>query len=692
MTISTVRDTATVEARELMADLLAPDPPAFALLCRSTGAAPAAGESTMEESTVELVAGEAVELTALADLPLPAAGTAAGEVLAVVPFRQITERGYACHDDGAPILALTADRRAGLPVPDALELLPDVEVSVSGGGFDLPDDEYARVVRRIVDGEIRAGEGSNFVIRRTFTATLDGYRPAVAMTIFRRLLTAESNAYWTFLVHTGDRTFVGASPEQHVRSSGGVVRMNPISGTYRYPPSGADPRGVLDFLADQKEIDELYMVVDEELKMLAGVCRGGARVRGPYLREMARLAHTEYVLEGPCARDAREVLRETMFAPTVVGSPLENACRVIARHEAGGRGYYAGALALLGRDASGSSTVDSAILIRTAEIHRDGALRIDVGATLVRDSRPAAEVAETWAKVDALLAATGVRAPNGPAGRRRTGPDGSGSTRAPLGGRADVAAALRRRNAGLSAFWLASPDPPEPDPAVPGSAVPGSAVPDVAVPDVAVPDRPASNRPVPGRVLIVDAEDMFTRMLGHQVRALGAEVALRPWSAVAPDDVAAADCVLLGPGPGDPRAGGDPRIAALRGFVERLLDARVPFVAECLSHQVLCAVLGLPLVARNRPNQGTRHRIDLFGTPELVGFYNSYAARHDADRLTAAPGSVEVCRDTRTGEVHAVRGPGFASAQFHLESVLTERGAEILAGLVAWAAGTGEER
>ena len=39
-----------------------------------------------------------------------------------------------------------------------------------------------------------------------------------------------------------------------------------------------------------------------------------------------------------------------MFAATVTGSPVQNACRVIERHEVGGRGYYAGALALIGTD------------------------------------------------------------------------------------------------------------------------------------------------------------------------------------------------------------------------------------------------------------------------------------------------------------------------------------------------------
>ncbi|HZN17504.1 MAG TPA: anthranilate synthase family protein [Micromonosporaceae bacterium] len=705
MTIGAVSEVGTTDARRLLRSLLAPDPPPFALL-RRAGA---------EGGAVELMTGQVTRATLLADLPVPTPGNGAqarSEVLAVVPFRQVTERGYACHDDGEPILALVVDERAALPAADAVDLLPDVAVAVCGYGFDPGDDEYEKVVEQIIDGEIRTGEGSNFVIKRSFLATLAQYRPEVAMSIFRRLLLSESNAYWTFLVHAGDRTFVGASPEQHVQVVDGKARMNPISGTYRYPPSGARMDDILTFLADQKEIDELYMVVDEELKMLAGVCDAGARVRGPYLREMARLAHTEYVLEGASVMDVRDVLRETMFAPTVIGSPLQNACRVIVRHEPGGRGYYGGAVALFGRDPAGRSTMDSAIMIRTAEVRRDGTLRIDVGATLVRDSRPAEEVAETWAKVDALLAAigvdratTGARVDSGQTGSGQTGSGqggsgqtGSGQTGSGQGGsgqtgsgqgnsgqgngrRGDsgrgnsgpaaagagpfgtsiaanpkVLAALARRNAGLSSFWLSAPVPGRPSPPV-------------------------------GRALIVDAEDRFVGMLGHQIRALGHEVTIRPLARVVPADVDAFDLVVLGPGPGDPRSAADPRIARLRGLVERVLAQRVPFIAECLSHQVLSALLGLRLVKRDRPNQGTQRRIDLFGASELVGFYNSYSARHGTDRVPAAAvrGAVELCRDPDTGEVHALRGRHFASVQFHLESVLTQHGAEILAGLVTWA-------
>src|SRR5207244_12755808 len=93
----------------------------------------------------------------------------------------------------------------------------------------------------------------------------------------------------------------------------------------------------------------------------------GGQVVGPYLKEMSHLTHTEYLLAGRGSRDVRDVLRETMFAPTVVGSPIENACRVVARHEARGRGYYGGVLALLGHDEAGRQTLGAPLLIRTAE-------------------------------------------------------------------------------------------------------------------------------------------------------------------------------------------------------------------------------------------------------------------------------------------------------------------------------------
>ncbi|MGB8947244.1 MAG: chorismate-binding protein, partial [Streptomyces sp.] len=373
-------------------DLLDDDRP-FAVLRRRTPG--------HDHDTVEVIVGSVDTYDRLADIP--------DEGLALIPFRQIRERGFDVRDDGTPLAVLTPDETYALPLAEALSALPTHDVRVEGGAFDVDDAAYAEIVGRVLREEIGRGEGANFVIRRTYEGEIPCFSRADALALFRRLLVGERGAYWTYVVHTGDRTLVGASPEVHVRMSGGTVVMNPISGTYRYPAEGPTADDLLGFLADGKETEELSMVVDEELKMMCTVGDMGGVVVGPRLKEMAHLAHTEYELRGKSSLDAREVLKETMFAATVTGSPVQNACRVIERHEAGGRGYYAGALALVGRDSGGAQTLDSPILIRTADISADGKLRVPVGATLVRGSDPAGEVAETHAKAAGVLAALGVR-------------------------------------------------------------------------------------------------------------------------------------------------------------------------------------------------------------------------------------------------------------------------------------------
>ncbi|MBW1599531.1 anthranilate synthase family protein [Streptomyces sp. JJ38] len=606
----------------------------FALLRRRTPG--------RDQDTVEVLVGDVREVERLAQLPEGPLGA-----LALVPFRQIRERGFGVADDNTPLAVLVPEERHEVGVAQALAALPAHAVRVRDGAFDVSDAAYEDVVRRVVENEIGTGEGANFVVRRTFEGVVDGYGRRDALALFGRLLREERGAYWTFVVHTGGRTLVGASPEVHVRMTGGTVVMNPISGTYRYPAEGPSTAGLLEFLGDAKETAELSMVVDEELKMMCTVGDVGGVVVGPRLREMAHLAHTEYELRGRSTLDVREVLRETMFAATVTGSPVENACRVIRRYEEGGRGYYAGALALLGRDAGGAQTLDSPILIRTADIDAaTGRLRVSVGATLVRDSDPASEVAETHAKAAGVLTALGVRE-----GRRPEREPAPGLAADPA-----VREALAARRADLAPFWLRM--------------------------------RPEGERgPLRGEALVVDAEDTFTSMLAHVLRSTGLAVTVRRYDEPGVREAALSHTgpVVLGPGPGDPRDAADPKMRFLHALAGELLEGhRHGLLGVCLGHELIAARLGLPLVRKDVPQQGAQERIELFGRERTVGFYNSFTARcDDAAARGPALDGVELSRDPRTGDVHALRGTGFAGVQFHPESVLTLEGSEIVAELLA---------
>ncbi|MBO3737029.1 anthranilate synthase family protein [Actinoplanes flavus] len=577
---------------------------------------------------VEVLTGDVVTVPTLADIPLRR-GT---PVLAVIPYRQIGERGFDRVDDGAPLECLLVRSVSREP----LDAFPPGPLTLRDGGFDLSDDEYGRIVEEVLRDEIGHGEGANFVIHRVYEATVEGDPLAAARAAFGRLLTGEQGTYWTFLVDTGERILVGATPERHVSVADGVTMMNPISGTYR---NDGGYQGLLDFLRDEKEIEELYMVLDEELKMMATVAEHGGQVAGPYLKEMARLTHTEYLLAGHGSLDVRDVLRETMFAPTVTGSPIENACRVIARHERRGRRYYAGVLALLDHDEQGRQTLDAPILIRTAEISPDGSLRVPVGATLVRHSTPAGEVAETHTKAAGLLSALGA-VPSRPLPVR-----GTAQT-------AEVRALLAARNDELARFWL-------------DSRAPGA----LTVPSLA------------GRhAVIVDAEDTFTAMLAHQLKALGLRVTLLPWTSVT--TLPESDLLVFGPGPGDPSNLADPKMAALHRLAGEALDRRRPLFAVCLGQQILASLLGLSLARRDSPYQGLAREVDLFGTVRRVGFYSSFSAVAAAPVAASPYGPVDLAVDPADRTVHALRGAGFAGVQFHPESVLSRDGVDVLRELL----------
>ncbi|MEQ9744077.1 anthranilate synthase family protein [Pectobacterium actinidiae] len=580
---------------------------------------------------IEIIEGDEHELAYLHDLDdllVKKEKEETQDILLVAPYRQITERGYSAIDDHKPLIAIAITDYNTVPLHKALTCLPSVTVNVKNAHFTPSDEEYARTVAEVIQNEIGTGQGANFVIRRAYNATLTDYSSEMGLTIFKNLLLQENGAYWTFFIQCRDMTLIGASPERHITLDEQRVSMTPISGTYRYPPTGPTREGLIDFLSNEKEEDELSMVLDEELKMMTRICDSDVKTFGPFLTPMSRLVHTGYRLEGHSSLSVPTILQRSLFAPTVTGSPLENATRVIEKYESSGRGYYSGFAALLGQT-SGKPTIDSAILIRTTEIDRTGAMTMGLGATLVRTSDPASEAAETRAKAAAFQCAMGLT-------------NGSKS----IFQDEQVKVALQKHNQRLAAFWLDN--------------------------HLAARSKTADA----GHALLVDNEDAFTSMMEYQLRAMGLSVRLVHYSS--PFRIAPNELLIIGPGPGDPRDLSDARVMRSRKLMLNAMRQGHPFIAVCFGHQILCASLGYPIAALDYPNQGIQKEISFFGRTEKVGFYNTFTAIDDNNVPLGLQGEIRVSRDESTGHIFGLRGPRFSSMQFHPESVLTLDGPRIL--------------
>ena len=77
--------------------------------------------------------------------------------------------------------------------------------------------------------------------------------------------------------------------------------------------------------------------------------------------------------------------------------------------------------------------------------------------------------------------------------------------------------------------------------------------------------------------------------------------------------------------------------------------------------------------------QGTQAEVSLDGRPERVGFYNTFVGRVRDQALEG----LTVETDPDTGDVHLVRGPHYRGIQFHAESILTQRGSDLVHGLAS---------
>jgi anthranilate synthase len=327
----------------------------------------------------------------------------------------------------------------------------------------------------------------------------------------------------------------------------------------------------------------------------------------------SRLIHTVDHIEGRLrpGLDALDAFLTHMWAVTVTGAPKTWAMQFIEDHEKVPRRWYGGAVGWIGFDGG----MNTGLTLRTAHIEH-GVATVRAGATLLFDSDPAAEEAETELKARALLETL-----------------------------AEAAAAPSSHAERLPGRMPAAPE---------AGGLPGGDM----------------------RVLLVDHQDSFVHTLAGYFAEQGARVTtLRAGFPPAVLDDYRPDLVVLSPGPGRPSDFACEDLLAeldARGLPAFGVCLGLQAMVEHAGGQLAL----LPAPAHGKPGTVLRTGADdglLAGLPA-----DFIAARYHS--LHAVPGEVKggftVTAVTPDGAVMAIEDQAAArwAVQFHPESILTAAG------------------
>jgi len=332
------------------------------------------------------------------------AGFAAADL--IVPEVALARRGddvrltlaaLAAPDDVPEELAARLERRARELRADPLPLLDPAPAGRFRIASVAPPEHYEAAVARAVE-RIRAGDFEKIVLAREVAVHAPGDHDPAA--VFGVLRAAFSSCY-VFCAGRGDAAFIAASPELLVRREGLRASTVALAGSTR---RSADP-AVDDHLGEQlmrsgKDREEQAIVTRRIARALRPHAVWVAAPEEPAIVKVANIQHLATPIRAQLThpRSAIELAGLLHPTPAVGGEPHAAAAPRIPALEGIDRGWYAGPVGWTDANEDG----EFCVALRCALL-RGSEARLYAGVGVVRDSDPAAELAETEVKLGALL-------------------------------------------------------------------------------------------------------------------------------------------------------------------------------------------------------------------------------------------------------------------------------------------------
>ncbi len=254
------------------------------------------------------------------------------------------------------------------------------------------DDDFIDYVRK-AKSHCKRGDVFQLVLSRQFQQSFKGDE----FNVYRALRSINPSPY-LFYFDYGSFKLMGSSPEAQIKISGGKAIINPIAGTFRRTGDMVEDIKLGKKLSeDKKETAEHVMLVDLARNDLS---KHADNVTVEVFKEVQYFSHVIHLVstvQGDIKGDPIEIVGDTFPAGTLSGAPKYKAMTLIDAYENQSRGFYGGALGIIGLDGS----INLAIAIRSF-VSKNNTLYSQAGAGIVIHSDEKKELQEVNNKLAAL--------------------------------------------------------------------------------------------------------------------------------------------------------------------------------------------------------------------------------------------------------------------------------------------------
>ena len=258
---------------------------------------------------------------------------------------------------------------------------------------NVTGEEFKEYVRK-AKSHCKRGDVFQLVLSRQFQQEFKGDE----FNVYRALRSINPSPY-LFYFDYGSFKLMGSSPEAQIKISEGKATINPIAGTFRRTGDMAKDLKLGKKLSeDKKETAEHVMLVDLARNDLS---KHADNVTVEVFKEVQYFSHVIHLVStvrGKIKGKPIEIVGDTFpAAGTLSGAPKYKAMELINKYENQTRGFYGGAVGIIGLDGS----VNLAIAIRSF-VSKNNVLYSQAGAGIVIHSDEAKELQEVNNKLAAL--------------------------------------------------------------------------------------------------------------------------------------------------------------------------------------------------------------------------------------------------------------------------------------------------